>query len=619
MHLKHTIIQTGILLALILGLVSGSLIAAAQEKEATPPPPIIWQDWNKDIFQKSKSQNRYVLLDLYAKWCHWCHFMEQRTYASEPVRALVDKGYLAVKADQDAHPDLASRYGDWGWPATIIFDPKGNEVAKLRGFQRPSLMAHILNTIREHPERVPKLLAEKDISRSNRTYISLDQRKTILALLDKTYDKEFAGWGKRLKFLQPDVIEYAMKKAHNGDEISRRRVIASLDAATALLDREWGGIFQYSHKRDWSAPHYEKIMWYQAQLMRLYARASVQFKKPEYLEVAQQIHRYLKDHLLSANGAFYTSQDADVDEKMLGKEFYALDASQRARLGTAPLVDQNIYARENGWAISGLLGLYAVSGDKSLLQQSITSAKWVLSNRSLPQGGFRHGDKDSSGPFLSDTLAMGTAMLDLYMASGDHKWLKKAALAADYIEAGFQHPVAGYKTTNSKTANGGAFNKPYLNIEENSRLARFATLLYRTGGKERFKHMAERAMRYLTNDSVTGKRRFLAGLLLANDELSIEPAHITIVGSKKDTRSAILHQAALKLPLSNRRIDWWDPREGPMANQDITYPLTDQPAAYACANQVCSLPVFKASDLTKTVARMMRIRRPAPQAQLDVK
>ncbi|MEM7427420.1 MAG: DUF255 domain-containing protein [Pseudomonadota bacterium] len=304
--------------------------ASAQDKA---PPEIIWREWNDKLFRDAKQTKRYILLDLHARWCHWCHFMERRTYANTTVRQIVDAGYLAVKVDQDANPDLASRYGDWGWPATIIFDPDGKEVAKLQGFQRPSLMANILYTVLAHPERVPKLQEEQEVRASASLYLTDEQRARLTGLLDETYDTEHAGWGRRLKFLQPEVIEYALKRSREGDVQIRKRLRATLDAAISLIDPVWGGTYQYSHERDWSAPHYEKIMAFQAQGISLYAKAYAQFGDRKYLKAAEDIARFLLTKMRSPEGAFYTSQDADVDEQVLGKAFYELSETGRSAIG----------------------------------------------------------------------------------------------------------------------------------------------------------------------------------------------------------------------------------------------------------------------------------------------
>jgi len=403
---------------MVVALLAGGTVPSS-EAQQTDPPEIEWREWNDRLFRDAADTGRYVLLDLSARWCHWCHFMEERTYAHPAVRELVNAGYLAVKVDQDANPDLASRYGDWGWPATIIFGPEGNEIAKLQGFQRPSRMTGILHTILAEPGSVPDLPEEPDVMASQTAYLTPEQREQLVGILDETYDKEFAGWGRRLKFLQADVIDHALTRARNGDMAMEARLRRTLDAALGLLDPVWGGTYQYSHERDWSAPHYEKIMAFQANGISLYARAYAQFGDPAYLEAAESIANYLMTRLRDPDGAFFTSQDADVNSEITGADFYSLDHDGRIRLGLEPPIDTNLYSRENGWAATGLLDLYAATGDPVWLDTARTALEWVVANRSLPGGGFSHGAGDSGGPYLSDNVAMGEAMLKLYMAGGD--------------------------------------------------------------------------------------------------------------------------------------------------------------------------------------------------------
>ena len=92
-----------------------------------------WNDWSDDLFTRAAAEKRFVILDLEAVWCHWCHVMEKTTYADPEVTSLLSEKYLPVRVDQDANPDLSSRYGDWGWPATIIFAPDGSEIAFVSG------------------------------------------------------------------------------------------------------------------------------------------------------------------------------------------------------------------------------------------------------------------------------------------------------------------------------------------------------------------------------------------------------------------------------------------------------------------------------------------------------
>ena len=119
--------------------------------------PFEWAGWNANLFARATSEKRFVILDLEAVWCHWCHVMEQTTYADPKIAALIGAKYIPVRVDQDANPDLASRYGDWGWPATIIFAPDGTELAKMRGYVEPERMVALLQAVIIDPTPGPSV------------------------------------------------------------------------------------------------------------------------------------------------------------------------------------------------------------------------------------------------------------------------------------------------------------------------------------------------------------------------------------------------------------------------------------------------------------------------------
>ena len=203
---------------------------------------------------------------------------------------------------------------------------------------------------------------------------------------------------------------------------------------------------------------------------------------------------------------------------------------------------------------------------------------------------------------------MGRAFIELYAATGERKWLEHVAKSVDFIGANFKSETVGYVSSKTPHVTTGVFKKRFVNIEENIRFARLANITHRYTGQVKYRKMSEYAMRYLTSDKIINLRRFLVGIILADDSIAVEPAHITIIGSKGDARAQQLHRAALKLPIDYRRIDFWDLSEGPMPNPDITYPKLDKAAAFACANQICSLPVFEAAELEKAVKRMIGTR-----------
>ena len=321
---------------------------------------------------------------------------------------------------------LSSRYGDWGWPATIVFAPDGTEIAKIRGYIEPPRMQALLKAIIDDPSPGPSVGEAFEIKPAASAFLSKEQRAELSKNYDESYEEKLGGWGEVQKYIDADSMDLAITRAEAGDATAIKRARQTLDAAIALIDPVWGGVFQYSESGSWTKAHFEKIMSFQAQYLRQYSQAYALWKDPKYLAAARNIERYLAEFLTSPDGAFYVSQDADLNHDTDGHKYYALPDGERRKLGM-PRIDKNLYARENGWAISGLAAYYNVSNDPKALEIAERSAKWVIANRALPDGGFRHGDKDRGGPFIGDTLAMGQAFLDLYAATGNRDWLSAAA------------------------------------------------------------------------------------------------------------------------------------------------------------------------------------------------
>jgi uncharacterized protein len=586
--------------ALLMSAFAAPVGAASEEAE------LAWQGWSPELFTKAKAEQRFVILDLEAVWCHWCHVMEKTTYADPKVVALLKSKYLPVRVDQDANPDLSSRYGDWGWPATIIFAADGTEIVKWRGYLPPERMAALLQAVIEDPSPGPSVVEQGEIVPAESPLLDKAQRAELLRRSDAGYDTVHGGFGPFQRFIDTDSMDLLLTGAEKGDPVAAKRARQTLDAALVLIDREWGGIYQYSDALDWSSPHYEKIMWYQANGLRQYVQAYALWKDPRYLAAAEDLKRFLLTKLRSAEGAFYTSQDADIDETMPGKSFYALSAEERAKLGREPRIDTHIYARENGWAISGLLALYDATGDETALRAAERAAHYIVANRAIEGGGFSHGEDDQAGPYLGDTLAMGQAALDLYAATGERDWLSLADRAGEFIEAKFKDKQGGFRTTATAESSEGVFAKEVKQFDEQAAATRFANRLYRYLGKEHYRALAEHGARYLASPDILDQPRPLPGILLVDRELSEEPTHITIVGGKDEPQAASLHEAGLAFPALYKRIDWWDKREGPLPNPDVQYPELDQPAAFACTNRICSQPVFEPEGLAETVARMLQ-------------
>jgi hypothetical protein len=569
--------------------------ARAEEKAG-----IAWQPWSDGVFQEAMAEHKLVLLDLEAVWCHWCHVMDEMTYADPRVIALVREKYIAVRVDQDARPDLANRYEDYGWPATVLYKWDGSELAKRRGYIPPKPMVSMLQAFVDDPTPGPSVEQEAAPAPAADAALSKDQAGAMRGGFIDAYDARRGGWGGVQKFLDWDALEYCLTEGAAGDAPMEKMARQTLTAGLKLVDPVWGGVDQYSTNGDWDHPHFEKIMPFQAESMRVFALAASLWREPQWLGPAEKIHGYLKTFLTSPEGAFYTSQDADPTPGEQGAKYFALDDAARRKQGV-PRVDRHIYARENGLAITGLAALYAASGDAGALADARRAAEWVVAHRGLAGGGFRHDERDAAGPYLADTLEMGRAFLALYTVTGERQWLGRAESAADFIDARFRAPI-GFATAATAAS---ATLAPMPEADENVTLARFANMLAHATGRSAYQAMAGHAMRYLASSIVVKQQGYaVAGILLANGELNTEPAHVTVVGAKDDPAARALFGAALRGAPSYTRIEWYDRREGPLPNADVEYPTLPQAAAYLCANDACSSPVRAPEALERKLARV---------------
>ena len=550
-----------------------------------------WQGWSDTVFERAKTEKKLVLLDLEAVWCHWCHVMEEKTYSNPEVAKILKKHYLLIRVDQESRPDLSQRYEDYGWPATILFDGEGKELAMRSGFIEPRAMASILQAFVDDPRPGPSVVQE-DLS-GNGMGIEDSLRKDLTSLQEERYDKKKGGWGVIHKYVDPDDIEYSIRLARKKNEKAKEEARATLKLNYKIQDPAWGGVYQYS-VQGWDEPHFEKVLSYQTGNIIAYSLAYQQWGDPKYLKTAESIYGYLTNFLQDPNGAFYTSQDADLIQGQHSEKYFRLGDKARREKGI-PRVDKHQYARENGWVIEAMCRLYTASGDLKYLDTAKKAADWVLQNRPLANGGFRHDERDLAGPYLGDTLAMGRAFLALYRVTADRSWLTFSAKAFQYIEENFRIK-RGYATSKSASK----FMPLRASSDENVQLARFSNLLYQYTGEEKAKGAAEHALRFITIPSVR-KRLTPSALLILDEEFRQDPTHLTIVGGKADSSAKDLFLAAIRFPDNYLRVEWWDKAEGNLPRNDVSYPMLSKAAAFLCSEKKCSLPIYEGAMLAKRI------------------
>ncbi|WP_319381609.1 DUF255 domain-containing protein [Thiomicrorhabdus sp.] len=485
-----------------------------------------WQEYNRQSFEKARQEKKLLLLDLKANWCHWCHVMDQKTYADPRVSAELNSHYVAMKVDHDARPDLAERYRDWGWPATIILTPDGQELHKQAGFIRADQFLALLTEIKNRPHSQEKTLAfPNNLAESPQIDSRLE--KTLQQRHLSSFDSILGSLKLKQKFIDPEAVLWDLKLSADGDSSARKRVTLTLDNAMALIDPVFGGAYQYSTHGDWEHPHYEKIMAMQANYILIYATAYRQLNNPGYLEAAQAVASYLNRFLSDANGGFYTSQDADLKQGSKAHDYFQADLQTRLQQGI-PKIDKHQYAAENGLAIDAFLHLYDASGQEQYLHRAEQAFKWVEQSRRLGRGGYRHDRIDYAGPYLADTLNMGIAWLHLYHSKGDTVALKKARQAVEFIQRYFRHPRGGLVSA----ADNGTPVVPLPQLDQNIRAARFLLNVYmaEAADSDPVLELARHILRYLNTEEIALSRLTDAGILSVNDSYR----HIVRKESKKN-------------------------------------------------------------------------------------
>jgi uncharacterized protein YyaL (SSP411 family) len=204
---------------------------------------------------------------------------------------------------------------------------------------------------------------------------------------------------------------------------------------------------------------------------------------------------------------------------------------------------------------------------------------------------------------------MAKALLALHRSTGMREWLNHAQATADFIAKTFIDPATGGFVA-SASPDAQQLTRPVKQREDNVTAVRMFSLLSSYTGDSHYREIAEAGMGYLTSPPILDAYGFLPDVLLAEDELRNEPVHVTIVGPKDDARSAALYKAALAYPLPNKRAEWWDKREGKLANIDVDYPdYPDGPAAFACTSTFCSYPVTEPGEIAGQLDGLKRARK----------
>jgi uncharacterized protein YyaL (SSP411 family) len=512
--------------------------AEADPMQGAPKEPLPWADFSAATFAKAKAERRFIVMDGSAEWCHWCHVMEATTYHDPAVKKLLGERFVQVKVDIDSRPDLEERYGDYGWPATVIFSPDAEEIGKYRGYIEPEKFVEILQAVVDAPQTGAKASASasrggeasKPFAPLSEEQIAWIHRFTVVEL-DEYYDDKQGGWGRTPKapLAWDNAWALAVARGAGSDAAKmREKVLFTLDRQNKLIDPVWGGIYQYSAAADWDHAHFEKLMPFQAGALDNYASAYALTHDAKYADLARAMRRYIDAFLKGPEGGFYTTQDADLNAHdpsarfMSGHDYYAKGDAARRALGI-PRIDTHEYGKDNGLAIAAYVTLFEATADPSALATAERAADRVWKTHASARGGLAHDAQPSAAVLhLADNASMGFALMRLFEVTKKPELLAAATRIADFMMKELNDPILGgfYAHSIDPDAVGvfAARRKPF---EDNVMAIRFLARRVRAGGagSEAYERAIAGAIRAIaTPDEIKNRGRMLGDFLLALDE-----------------------------------------------------------------------------------------------------
>jgi len=591
-------------------------VAFASDFRFSPRPNkanlVQWRAWGPAALEEAKKKNRLILLSLSAVWCHWCHVMDETTYSDEEIISYINEHFIPIRVDADLRPDIDTLYNQGGWPSTAILTPEGEVLTGGTYIPPKEMLSRLTRAaafFRNDKAALADRLAEvkemkaAEVVRQGGLVGSPDKSDLdrIAQVLETSFDKENGGFGNNQKFPNPDALDFLLSRyVKNRDESARKIVTKTLDkmAKGGIFDKREGGFFRYATKPDWSEPHYEKMLEVNAGLIRNYAIASMVFDSREYQTVLSTCMGYIKANLYDpAGGGFYGSQDAD-------ETYY----TKQDRKGMkAPLVDRTVYADSSSLMVTALVFAYQATGEKQYLDMAVRCAELMLRNMSAGNEGVFHSLREGTASLkglLSDNALFGAALLDLYNATGEKRYLDWAnrigwMIIDSYYDAGTRRFRASLDAPIKKPVTAGVLSDVNENLA-NYRALRFVSRLSYYGDRQRMQEARDAALPALSGEY----QRFPPhagpyGTVLL--WIVREPVQVTIVADGDGARKYLPVINSVYVPEKVVRVlSLTDDAE---EIKKLKYPL--QEAVYLCAGKRCSKPITKPEKLASKLRQFI--------------
>ena len=298
--------------------------------------PVNWQRWSNSIFDFSEELNKLVIVSIGYSSCHWCHVMEDETFADDSIAELMNDNFINIKVDREENPDVDQAYmtasqlmtGMGGWPLNVITLPDGspiyagtyhtkeqwfdilNRIIRLKENNYDGLK-EIANNVKNGVIDINTITKKNELSEFDKDFLVRNTK-----IWSDRWDIENGGDIAQQKFISPSKYQYLINYGSiYKDQETLDYVKSTLDiiSNSGIIDFVEGGFYRYTVDSEWKIPHFEKMLYDQAQMISLYSNAYKLFKKPEYKDLVYQTINFLDNEMDSPNGLYYAAMDADTD------------------------------------------------------------------------------------------------------------------------------------------------------------------------------------------------------------------------------------------------------------------------------------------------------------------
>ncbi len=638
--------------------------------------PVDWYPWGEEALAKAKAEDKPIFLSIGYSACHWCHVMAHESFADEEVAAILNEHFVSIKVDREERPDLDHIYmsavqamtGSGGWPMSVFLTPEGEPFyggtyfPPTPRYGMPSFRQVLTAVANGWQNRRRELVASgQRLVEALKQQSAISEgvkregvkRETLGAAFEnlwRGFDRVRGGWGSAPKFPQPMALEFLLRHHHvTNDPLALKMASQTLEAMArgGMYDQLGGGFHRYSVDEHWLVPHFEKMLYDNAQLARVYLHAWQVTGEPFYRAIAEETLDYVMREMTDSAGGFYSTQDADSEgeegkfflwtsaeiRELLGAEAEAFMAAygvteagnfegrnilhfvwhlgQRSELAQArrrlfaareqrvhPGRDEKVLTSWNGLMLAAFAEAARALGRDDYWQVARRNADFLLRELRTDDGRLWHAWKNPAGGYLNGYLEDYThlieGLLELYQTTFEPRWYQAAHELAEVMIARFSAPDGGFFDTSDDHER--LITRP-RELQDNavpSGNAMAAFVLLRLAGLAVEPHYAELAHRSLEPMQPLLARYPLgfAQWLIALDYVLSHPREVAIIGHPEAPETRALLDACTTGYRPHQIVALGDPAEAPAVPlfQDRDQ-IEEQATAYVCVDLTCRPPV----------------------------